>query len=197
MPASARGPPQFLDFMRSFGDPRGNFFARTKLRHPDGSRSPPQKKTPSGSPRDRAQLPEGFRYLEERDAALRLETGVPAIDRDTFGHYYELSGGPHALVIVKETKGKPVALAYLTIHPDHVMIELLARNRGAAKGAGAQLVTVVEKYVATALGVRELRLEAMNQELAQYYGRLGFKIFGETYNDPEWGTLIPMRKLLP
>jgi hypothetical protein len=141
-------------------------------------------------------LPEGFRYLRASDAKLAFSTGVPLVDRTTVADYVRVSREPDSLVVVKVVEDRPVALAQLRISPGIVVIELLARDQAQPRGAGAQLVTVVEKYVAPIVGAHELRLEAMNEALADYYVLLGFNRYGDPYVDPEWGPLIPMRKLL-
>lgn len=119
------------------------------------------------------------------------------MDRYSLVDYYEWSRSPESLVIVREIEDTIVAIVYLTVHPGHVMIEMLARNVSLPrKGAGAELIRLVERVVAPALGIPEIRLEALPETVRYYDDVLGYEEWGSRYHDAEWQVLTPKKKRL-
>lgn len=99
-------------------------------------------------------------------------------------------------VVLKEDAGKALGVAVTIVEGDALLIDRLARNRSAAaKGVGGELLLVVETELAPQLGIAELRLEAMNEDLVAFYRRFGFVEAGARFRDDE-GWLYPMRKRL-
>ena len=94
--------------------------------------------------------------------------------------------------------GKVAGVLQLTVHDDYIMIEMVARNKLLDyPGVGSNLIRVVERYVATQLGIREVRLEALPELVRFYDDVLGYEEYGKPYPDDDWKELTPKRKLLP
>jgi len=149
-------------------------------------------------PKDRITLPEGFRLMRLDDIGQSFSCGEPRMDRYTLRHYYDWSLEPDALVIVREIEGLVAGVQFVTVHSGYIMLEMLARNKLLDyPGAGGDLVRVVERVVAPQLGVREVRMEALEHVVKYYDDVLGYEETGKPYRDPEWGLLTPKRKLLP
>lgn len=145
----------------------------------------------------RIKLPEGFRWLRRDDCSKPFAFGDERMDCYSLVDYYEWSLSPEALVIVREIEDTIVAIVYLTIHPGHVMIEMLARNVSVPrKGAGAELVRLVERVVAPALRISEVRLGALPETVRYYDDILGYEEWGSRYHDVEWQVLTPKKKRL-
>ena len=58
---------------------------------------------------------------------------------------------------------------------------------------GTVMVGIAED-VARQLGLSELRLEALTEELVSYYQRFEFQVDGSPVGYPGWGAVYPMRK---
>jgi hypothetical protein len=143
-------------------------------------------------------LPEGFRLLRHEDIDQRFSCLEPRMDRYTLKDYFEWSLDSNSLVIVREIEGKVAGVLYLTVRPGYIMIEMLARNKLLDyPGVGGDLVRVVERVVAPRLGITEIRVEALPDVVSYYDKTLGYEECGEPYQDSEWGSLTPKRKLLP
>jgi hypothetical protein len=120
------------------------------------------------------------------------------MDRYTLEDYFKWSRDPNSLVIVREIEGKVAGVIFLTVHPRHIMLEMLARNKLLDyRGVGGDLVRVVERVVAPQLGITEIRMEALQHVVSYYDGELGYEEYDKPYQDSEWGLLTPKRKLLP
>lgn len=139
-------------------------------------------------------LPEGFRLIHESDCGIEFESGAELMDRFRLADYYEWSLEPDSIVLVRELDGRPVALVHITVHGDHVMIEMMARDRNSRAGLGLEILALVEKIIAPKLKRIEIRLEAKGEKLADWYASRGYVRFGLPYDDPEWGRLVPMKK---
>jgi len=112
--------------------------------------------------------------------------------------YYAWSLEENSHVVVREIDGNITAVLYLTIHADHIMIEMVVRNKESvySKGSGGDLIKAVETIIARYYGKNEIRLEAMEQ-VADYYTKfLKYEKYDKPYNDYDWGLLVPMRKQL-
>jgi len=119
------------------------------------------------------------------------------MDRYSLGDYYRWSLESSALVIVREIEGQVAGVQYLTVHPDHIMLEMLARNKLLSYvGTGGDLVRVVERVVAPQLGITEIRMEALQEVVSYYDDTLGYEEYTTPYVYPEWGLLTPKRKML-
>ncbi len=148
--------------------------------------------------KDRIRLPEGFRSIRREDIGQKFSCGEPRMDRYTLSQYYEWSLEPDALVIVREVESHVAGVQYITVHREHIMLEMLARNKLLDyPGAGGDLVRVVERVVAPQLGIAEIRMDALQHVVRYYDDFLGYEEIGRPYRDPEWGLLTPKRKLLP
>ena len=148
--------------------------------------------------KDRVRLPEGFRLIRREDISQKFSCLEPRMDRYTLRQYYEWSLERDALVIVREVEGLVAGVQYVTVHSGYIMLEMLARNKLLDyPGAGGDLVRVVERVVAPQVGVREIRMEALEHVVRYYDDVLGYEEVGRPYRDPEWGVLTPKRKLLP
>jgi len=148
--------------------------------------------------KEHIRLPEGFRLLREEDINQPFSCREPHMDRYTLEDYFKWSRDPNSLVIVREIEGKVAGVIFLTVHPRHIMLEMLARNKLLDyRGVGGDLVRVVERVVAPQLGITEIRMEALQHVVSYYDGELGYEEYGKPYQDSEWGLLTPKRKLLP
>lgn len=142
------------------------------------------------------ELPHGFRYIRHTDTKISLKSFVSEMDRYTLEYYYQWSLEPNSLVVLREVEEKIAAVAHVTIHDNHVMLEMLVRNKiHSYNGSAGDLVILVEKLIAPHYGKNEIRLEALNH-IVSYYGTRGYEIYGKSYRDDDWGDLTPMRKRL-
>lgn len=145
---------------------------------------------------DLPELPYGFRYIEYADTTKDLRSFVPEMDMYTLLDYYQWSLESHSLVIIREVEEKIAAVAHVTIHEDHVMLEMLVRNKlHSYHGSAGDLVVLVEKLIAQHYEKKQVRLEAMEHTVKYYSGR-GYKIYSKPYRDVTWGDLTPMKKRL-
>lgn len=145
---------------------------------------------------NRPELPDGFRYIVYHDTKHDLKSFVPEMDRYTLEWYYQWSLERNSLVIIREIEEKIAAVAHVTIHDDHVMLEMLVRNKlYSYSGSAGDLVILVEKLIAPHYGKNEVRLEALN-DIVSYYGARGYEIYDKSYHDDDWGDLTPMKKRL-
>ncbi|PIN83698.1 MAG: hypothetical protein COV65_02820 [Nitrosopumilales archaeon CG11_big_fil_rev_8_21_14_0_20_33_24] len=78
------------------------------------------------------------------------------------------------------------------------MIEMVIRNKSfpESKGAGSDLIKVVEKIIDRYYNKNEIRLEAMDQVVDYYDHTLKYEKYDEPYEDKDWGVLTPMKKRL-
>ncbi len=120
------------------------------------------------------------------------------MDKFTLADYYAWSLEENSHVIVREIDENITAVLYLTIHDDYIMIEMVVRNKESvsSKGSGGDLIKAVETVIARYYGKKEIRLEALGQ-VSDYYAKfLKYEKCGKSYTDPDWGLLVPMKKLL-
>jgi uncharacterized protein with PhoU and TrkA domain len=145
---------------------------------------------------DLPELPYGFRYIKYADTTKDLKSFVPEMDMYTLLDYYQWSLEPNSLVIIREVEEKISAVAHVTIHEDHVMLEMLVRNKlHSYHGSAGDLVVLVEKMISLHYGKKQVCLEAM-EHIVKYYSGRGYKIYGKSYSDVTWGDLTPMKKQL-
>jgi len=143
------------------------------------------------------ELPEGIRFIEFGDIEKHVKSFVPEMDKFTLEDYYRWSLEKNSLVIVREMENNIAGVLYLTIQ-DHIMIEMVIRNKSLpeSKGAGGDLIKVVEKIIARYYNKNEIRLEAMDQVVDYYDHILKYEKYDEPYEDKDWGVLTPMKKRL-
>lgn len=147
--------------------------------------------------RDRIALPEGVRWIEKLDARCEFWTDDLVMAKHQLEDYYRWSLEPDSIVLVREVSGPiPVAgVLYATVHSDHLMIEMVARNKHAPyPGSGALLVGILANAVAPALGIHELRLESRTNAVPYWDDKMGFEEYSAKIQDPEFGELTPKRK---
>jgi predicted GNAT family N-acyltransferase len=145
---------------------------------------------------EQPKLPFGFRYINEDDVTNDLKSFVAEMDKYVLEDYYSWSLDENSLVIIREIEEKIAAVALVTLHDDHLMLEMLARNKlHSYHGSAGDLVILVEKLIAPHYGKKEIRLEAM-EHILKYYSQRGYEIYGKPYHDDNWGDLTPMRKRL-
>ena len=101
------------------------------------------------------------------------------------------------LVIVREIEGRIAAVIYVTMHDEYIMVEMLARNKLLPYvGAAADLIRLVERYVAQRLGIDGIRMEALQHVVGYYDNVLEYEEYSTPYRDREWEMLTPKRKRL-
>lgn len=111
--------------------------------------------------------------------------------------YFQWSVLPNDLVILYEIEGKLAGIIEISIHDDHIAIEMLGRNiLVQATGVGTKLMSLVEN-IARQLGRREIRLEALDSVVEWYDGVLGYEEYSDVFLDSEFGRLTPKRKSIP
>lgn len=145
----------------------------------------------------RVPLPEGVRWIEKQDTRCEFWTDDPVMAKHELEDYFRWSLEPDSIVIVREVVGPaPIAaVLYATVHPDHLMIEMVARNKHAPyPGSGALLVSALANFVAPALAVHELRLESRPDVVPYWDDVIGFQEYAPKVQDPEFGDLTPKRK---
>ena len=143
-------------------------------------------------------FPTGIRFIEKSDVHKHIKSFVPEMDKFTLSDYYKWSLEENSHIIVREVDGNISAVLYLTIHDDHIMIEMVVRNKEfvSSKGSGGDLIKAVETVIARYHKKKEIRLEAMGQVADYYLKFLKYEKYGEPYKDSDWGLLVPMKKLL-
>lgn len=79
------------------------------------------------------------------------------MDKFTLADYYGWSIEANSHVIVREIDENITAVLYLTMHDDHIMIEMVVRNKDStySKGSGGDLIKAVETIIARYYGKRE------------------------------------------
>jgi N-acetylglutamate synthase-like GNAT family acetyltransferase len=118
------------------------------------------------------------------------------MDRYILRDYYQWNLLPNDLVILYEMEGHFAGIIEITIHDDHIMIEMVGRNvLVAAKGVGTKLMSLVEN-IARQLGIEEIRLESLDSVVEWYDGSLGYEEYTEASYDADFGRLTPKRKLI-
>lgn len=148
------------------------------------------------SVRERIELPEGFRWLGPEDVATPFETLDPVMDQFSLEDYLEWGLEDDALVIVREMAGELAAIICARARRDHLMIEMVGRNKLLPfAGTGEDLVVLLEEVIAPALGLRELRLESRPGLVPYYDDDLGFEEYTAEVEDDAWPEkLTPKRK---
>ncbi len=142
-------------------------------------------------------FPEGCRYLAPWDAGLEFGCDPKFGTPRSWVDFAKTTGNP---VFVKEIDNVLLAVALVIVERDHLWTDELLRNMDyeeESRGSGGELLLTIEKRLAPALGVKDLRLEAKNESLVKYYKRFDYVEWGKAYTDPEWGWLQPMRNSLP
>lgn len=152
---------------------------------------------PNAAPTPRS-LPEGYRFIRKGDAKAPFHCDHPLMGRYTLADFYRWSREPGALAVLRTVNRRVGVAALAYLREGHLFVEKVARDRRCPRGFGMPMILVLEN-LARAYGRREVRLEAINEELAARYETFGYKRHGVPYRDeeePEWGVLISMRKFL-
>ena len=117
--------------------------------------------------------------------------------------YFESSLIPDHLVILKVDYQAVIGVEIeiisgvieLIVCRNHMFIEKLARNTLIARGrVGFWLVNLAEG-ITRALNLGKVQLLSL-EESYQWYVDLGYEEYSHHRNDPEFGVLIPMQKVL-
>ena len=152
------------------------------------------------SRKPRLDLPEGFRLIRKGDRTVPFVIGDPVMGVHPLTEYYEASRRADSYVILRLMGSRIAAALLMVVHPEHIELAMLVRNQRYPeyKGAGGDLVRLIETVVAPQLGKTELRMEALDRKpLVRYYDDvLRYQEYAERYVDPEWGSLVPKRKFL-
>lgn len=87
-------------------------------------------------------FPSGIRFVEKNDIHKHIKSFVSEMDEFTLADYYRWSLEENSHVIVREIDGNISAILYLSIHDDHIMIEMVVRNKElvSSKGSGGDLI---------------------------------------------------------
>ncbi|MEM0157318.1 MAG: GNAT family N-acetyltransferase [Thermoplasmataceae archaeon] len=138
----------------------------------------------------------------------RDDIGKPFFTRDSrmraysMKYFYEWSTEPDTLVLVIEGKGNVlegvVVLKFVPgkNNPRSIVVEMLSRNQLEGlhnSGVGADIIQMVENYIAKPLGCAEIVIEAVN-DLTDYYSSLGYSRTGHQEYDDFWGKVVYMKK---
>ena len=108
------------------------------------------------------------------------------------------------LVLVLEGKGNVLTgVVVLRFVPDRnnprsIVVEMLSRNQLQGmhnSGVGAEMIRIVEDYIAKPLGCSEIVIEAV-EDLTDYYSSLGYSSTGKEEYDDFWGKVVYMKKIV-
>ncbi len=140
----------------------------------------------------------------------RDDVGKPFLTKDSkmraysMKYFYEWSTEPDTLVLVAEGNGNVlkgvVVLRFVPgkNNPRSIVIEMLSRNQLQGmhnSGVGAEMIQIVEDYIAKPLGCPEIVIEAV-EDLTDYYSSLGYSSTGKEEYDDFWGKVVHMKKIV-
>ena len=140
----------------------------------------------------------------------RDDVGKPFLTKDSkmraysMKYFYEWSTEPDTLVLVAEGNGNVlkgvVVLRFVPgkNNPRSIVIEMLSRNQLQGmhnSGVGAEMIQIVEDYIAKPLGCPEIVIEAV-EDLTDYYSSLGYSSTGKEKYDDFWGKVVHMKKIV-
>ncbi len=140
----------------------------------------------------------------------RDDVGKPFLTKDSkmraysMKYFYEWSTEPDTLVLVAEGNGNVlkgvVVLRFVPgkNNPRSIVIEMLSRNQLQGmhnSGVGAEMIRIVEDYIAKPLGCPEIVIEAV-EDLTDYYSSLGYSSTGKEEYDDFWGKVVHMKKIV-
>ena len=140
----------------------------------------------------------------------RDDVGKPFLTKDSkmraysMKYFYEWSTEPDTLVLVAEGNGNVlkgvVVLRFVPgkNNPRSIVIEMLSRNQLQGmhnSGVGAEMIQIVEDYIAKPLGCPEIVIEAV-EDLTDYYSSLGYSSTGKEEYDDFWGKVVYMKKIV-
>jgi len=140
-------------------------------------------------------LPEGFSPLVLEDTHHEFRTESRAIDRYSLRDHYDWSLGRGRYVFVYKPGRKVLGLLRLELLKDHVLVDLIARNRlfVESERVGTKLMRLAED-IARQTNRPEVRLESVETAIGFYDDKLGYEEYDQSYKDDEYGTLTPKRK---
>ncbi len=125
------------------------------------------------------------------------------MDEYDLENYYVRSYDEGTLVLVLIFEDRPVSLMVLMVnYPESSVITLdivVTEQKYQSLGFGTRMVEL-GCSIGGDLGMKEIRLDAMSEELRDWYrDDTGFVELGREFEfeDPELGHMIPMRKKLP
>ncbi len=140
----------------------------------------------------------------------RDDVGKPFLTKDSkmraysMKYFYEWGTEPDTLVLVAEENGNVltgvVVLRFVPgkNNPRSIVIEMLSRNQLQGmhnSGVGAEMIQIVEDYIAKPLGCPEIVIEAV-EDLTDYYSSLGYSSTGKEEYDDFWGKVVHMKKIV-
>ena len=154
-------------------------------------------------------IPKGHHLIRKTDVRYKIISGNVKMDSYSLQQFFNDSKKPDVYVFVRKIKGIPIAIIELTFHQTKVegiedvktfyqyslIVELLAVDKKyQGLGIGTQMMALAEN-VGLSLNVYKISLDAVEDEV-DFYKKLGYSQTGKSYNDPDWGKLVPMERKL-
>jgi hypothetical protein len=149
-------------------------------------------------------FPAGVRLMRRDDVGKPFLTKDSKMRAYSMKYFYEWSTEPDTLVLVAEGNGNVlkgvVVLRFVPgkNNPRSIVIEMLSRNQLQGmhnSGVGAEMIQIVEDYIAKPLGCPEIVIEAV-EDLTDYYSSLGYSSTGKEEYDDFWGKVVHMKKIV-
>ena len=149
-------------------------------------------------------FPAGVRLMRRDDVGKPFFTRDSKMRAYSMKYFYEWSTEPDTLVLVAEGNGNVlkgvVVLRFVPgkNNPRSIVIEMLSRNQLQGmhnSGVGAEMIQIVEDYIAKPLGCPEIVIEAV-EDLTDYYSSLGYSSTGKEEYDDFWGKVVHMKKIV-
>ncbi len=142
------------------------------------------------------QLPEGFVFLDQRDASQAFSTGDPRIDLYDLEDYYQWGLEPDTYTIVYKPEERILGVMTIELRPDHLYIAMLGRNETATQGPVGTLLVRLAEDIARQTDKEEVQLDSLDTAVAFYDEKLGYEEHARKYSDDEFGELTPKKKRL-
>ncbi len=139
-------------------------------------------------------LGKGFRLISKDDSKYKITSGNAIMDSYDMRFFYQESLDKDNLVIVKDLNKRPVAVMEISLKEKFTIEFLKVDGSVQKKGIGTAMVLEAEK-VAEQLGYKEIYLESV-KDAVMFYEKLGYIHYKESYDDPVWGTLYPIKKII-
>ncbi|MFG1545296.1 MAG: transferase [Thermoplasmataceae archaeon] len=149
-------------------------------------------------------FPAGVRLMRRDDVGKPFFTRDSKMKAYSMKYFYEWSTEPDTLVLVVEGNGNVLTgIVVLRFVPDKnnprsIVVEMLSRNQLQGmhnSGVGAEMIRIVEDYIAKPLGCSEIVIEAV-EDLTDYYFSLGYSSTGKEEYDDFWGKVVYMKKIV-
>ncbi|MGC8505263.1 MAG: GNAT family N-acetyltransferase [Thermoplasmata archaeon] len=154
-------------------------------------------------------LPRGYHWIKKSDVRFEIISGNRTMDSYSLERFYEDSLRQDTFVSLRKVKGKPIGIIELTFHkrkvegiddnPDFyeysLVVELLSVDKSyQGTGIGTDLMALAEN-IAHSLNAYKILLEAVEDKV-NFYKKLGYYVKGPKYIDADWGTLVPMERII-